>query len=371
LACHDLLRAYAAEQAETLISQTERRAALQRMLGHYLHSAHAADRRLYPARRPPIDLEPPAAGTEPEHLADTTQALAWFEAEHQVLLAAISLAAAEGFGTCAWQLAWTLETYFYRRTHLHDWAATQRTALAAARRLGDRNAKALAYRGIANAYIELGECQGARAHLRQAQLLRRRAGDRAGQALLLVDFGRLYQRQGRLRQSLRYAQQALSIYRELGGDRWGEARALNHAGWTLGQLGDHGQALAYCQQALVILVALGDGHNVSSTLDSLGYVYRRLGHHGRAAACYRRSLHLQAELGYRYMRARTLTYAGNAHHAAGDLLAARDAWQEALHILDELHNPDADQLRADLHALATSAPPGLGSYPPPPTEAQG
>jgi DNA-binding SARP family transcriptional activator/DNA-binding XRE family transcriptional regulator len=338
-------------------------AALHRMLGHYLHSARAADQQIYPSRRRPIGAEPPAAGTAPEPFADDTQALAWFEAEHQVLLAAIGLAAAEGFDACAWQLAWAMETFFFRRTLLHDWAATQRTGLAAARHLGDRNGQAWAHRGIASALTELGDYRDAHAQLRQAMILRRRLGDRAGQAQLFGDLSHLHQRQGWLRRALRTAQQALSMYRELG-DRWGEAIALNYAGWTLGQLGDYRQMLAYCQQALVIMVAANDRQNTANTLDSVGYAYRHLGHHARAAACYRRAVHVYTEFGYRYPRAETLGYAGDAHLAAGDPLAARDAWQEALHILDELHHPDAGQLRAKLRALPTGAPPGPASSPP-------
>jgi DNA-binding SARP family transcriptional activator len=366
--CHDLLRAYAAEQADTLTSHAERRAALHRMLGHYLHSARAANRRLYPAR-PPITIDPPAAGMTPEDFTGHAQALAWFDTEHQVLLAAVSLAAGEGFDACAWQLAWTLETFFYRRAHLHDWATAQRSALAAARRLGDGDGQACAHRGIGGALALLGDWHDASSHLRQALVLRRRLGDRAGQAELIVDFSRHYERRGWLRRSLRSAQQAIGMYRELG-DRWGEARALNHAGWPLARLGDYGQALVCCQQALVIMVALGDRHNAADTLGSLGYAHRHLGHHAPAAACYRRAVHLFAELGSRYKRAETLTYAGDAYRAAGDPLAARDAWQEALHILDELQNPDISQLRAKLRALATGQPPGLEPAPPPPAAAR-
>src|SRR5215831_6378380 len=367
--CHDLLRAYAAEQAHTLTSHTERRAALHRMLGHYLHSARAADRRLCPARPSPIDVDPPAAGTTPEQFAGHAQALAWFDAEHQVLLAAIGLAATEGFDVCAWQLPWAMETFFNHRDHQPDWATTERIALAAAGRLGDRNGQAYAHRSIATALLDLGDDRGVHAHLRQAMLLRRRLGDRAGQARLLMDFSRLYERQGRLRPSLRYARQALGKYRELG-DRLGEAVALNHVGWALGLLGEYGQALVHCQQALVILVAVGDRHYIASTLDSLGYAYRHLGHHGQAAACYRRAVDLFAELGSRYKRAVSLGNAGDAHYAAGDLLAARDAWQESLTIVDELRLPGADQLRAKLRALATGAPPAPGSSPRPPAAAR-
>jgi len=359
---HDLLRAYAAEQAETLISADERRAARHRVLNHYLHSARAADWQLYPVRRPSIEMDPPAAGTTPEQFAGHAQALAWFDAEHRVLLAAIGVAATEGFDAYAWQLGWTMETFFSHRDHLHDWAATQRTALTAARRLGDSNAKAFAHRGIANALLELGNYRDGYAHLQHAMKLRRRLGDQAGQARLLLDLSRLHQRQGRLRHSLRSAQEAFGMYRELG-DRLGEANALNHAGWTLDQIGDYEQALACCQQALVIMVALGDRHNAASTLDSLAYAYHQLGHHARAAACYRHSVRMHAEAGLTYQRALTLANAGDAYYAAGNPPAARDAWQEALHVLDGLHTPHADQLRAELQAIAAGEPPGRASSP--------
>src|SRR5262249_8454883 len=66
---HDLLRAYAAEQARTLDSEGERRAAVHRVLDHYLHTARAGAVLLHPAR----DEVTPAAAEPvvvPEYLAD-------------------------------------------------------------------------------------------------------------------------------------------------------------------------------------------------------------------------------------------------------------------------------------------------------------
>ena len=40
--CHDLLRAFAAELAHSLDTETDRRAVLHRMLDYYLHAAYAA-----------------------------------------------------------------------------------------------------------------------------------------------------------------------------------------------------------------------------------------------------------------------------------------------------------------------------------------
>src|SRR5262249_28319741 len=45
---HDLLRAYATELAETHDTDDERRAARQRMMDHYLHTAHTAHLLLQP-----------------------------------------------------------------------------------------------------------------------------------------------------------------------------------------------------------------------------------------------------------------------------------------------------------------------------------
>jgi len=52
---HDLLRAYAAEQARSLVPAADRAAASHRILDHYLHTGHAAARLLKP-ERDPIDL---------------------------------------------------------------------------------------------------------------------------------------------------------------------------------------------------------------------------------------------------------------------------------------------------------------------------
>jgi hypothetical protein len=95
-ACHDLLHAYAADQARTHDSQPERTAAIGRLLDHYLHTAIHGAFLLHPASEP-TELAAPAPGVSPEQLADTRQALAWFKAEQHVLVAVVVLALQAGF----------------------------------------------------------------------------------------------------------------------------------------------------------------------------------------------------------------------------------------------------------------------------------
>ena len=111
--CHDLLRAYAAEQASRSDSDADRRAAMHRMLDHYLHTAFGAARLLDQADLParPHTLAP---GVVPEELADRREAFAWFEAERPVLSAAISQAARHGFDGHARHLPQMLRKFYTR-----------------------------------------------------------------------------------------------------------------------------------------------------------------------------------------------------------------------------------------------------------------
>jgi tetratricopeptide (TPR) repeat protein len=95
---------------------------------------------------------------------------------------------------------------------------------------------------------------------------------------------------------------------------------------------------------------VGDEHGQAITWDSLGYAHHHLGHYPEAIACYQRSLSILEAEGDRFRQTNILTHIGDTHHADGQWRAARQAWQQALVILDDLHHPDAEQIRAKLEA---------------------
>jgi transcriptional regulator with XRE-family HTH domain len=164
---HDLLRAYSSEQAQlTAAAAQDRPAATARGLDHYLHTARAADEALY---RTPwgFTLSQPAPGTSPEQFTSKEQALAWLDAERPVLLRLIDQAAG-GPGAHAWQLTWILRRYLNNCGYRHELLASQRTALAAARRLGDHEALAYSHLGLGRTCTELGQFQDADENLQQA-----------------------------------------------------------------------------------------------------------------------------------------------------------------------------------------------------------
>jgi DNA-binding SARP family transcriptional activator/Tfp pilus assembly protein PilF len=353
---HDLLRAYAAEQATAHETEAERQGAIQRVLDYYLHTSHAAALLLNPKRVLVLALPPTRPGVAPGRLGGHQQALAWFEAEHQVLLGCVSLAAETGSDACAWILPWAMTEFLDRRGHWHEWAATQHAALAAATRLGDVAGQAVAHRAIATACIRLADYRQARGHLAACLQLRRQLGDRAGEALTRHTLGRVAEHQGRYADALRHEQQALSLFRDAA-DQAGEALALNAIGWYHLLLGRPEQARTFCRQALAVYRHTGYRVGQAQVWDSLGYAEYQLGRLDQATSYYQHALDILRDLGELFGQADTLTRLGDTRAAAADLPAAQHAWQQALDILEDLRHPDATQVRAKLRGTALSPRP--------------
>ncbi|WP_433527889.1 BTAD domain-containing putative transcriptional regulator [Micromonospora sp. CA-263727] len=345
--CHDLLRAYAAELVESEPAGA-RRAALHRIVDHYLHSACRADRQLSPLRDP-IVPPPVHPDVEPEQPVDNTQALAWFAEEHGVLVRVVELAARHGFDRHVWQLAWALTTFLSRRSHWDDLIAVQGRALAAAERDGGRAARAQAHRDVAPAYSETGRFELARAHLERALALLEELADRVGQAHTLLTLSWASEKEGDQAAALRHDERALRLFRDSGHEA-GEARALNAVGWDHAMLGEHEEAIRCCQRAVALQRRLGDLTGEANSWDTLGYAHHHLGQYRRAARCYRRALDLSRELGHRHNEAEALRHLGDTHQALGDPEAACGCWRQALEILTEIGHPGVAQLRAKVEA---------------------
>jgi tetratricopeptide (TPR) repeat protein len=348
-AMHDLLRAYAAEQAADQETEKQRSAVIERMLDYYLHASHAAALLLNPSREP-VTLTPPPPGVALECLTTSQQALAWFEAEHRVLISTIATAAQTGFDAHAWRLAWAMDNYLDWRGHWQEWAATQHTAVAAATRLGDTAGQATARRLLGHTCARLGDYDQARAHLTHCLGLYQQLGDRLGEGRVHQTLGWVAERQNRYADALGHAEQALALYRA-SEDRARQAAALNNVGWCHALLGAYQQARMFSRQALDMHRQLGDRPGEAGTWDTLGYAEHQLGNLAEAANCHRHALDIARDLGDRYAEAEFLSHLGDVRHTAGNRQEAWHAWQQAMAILSDLHHPDASQVRAKLQHL--------------------
>jgi tetratricopeptide (TPR) repeat protein len=345
-ACHDLLRAYAAEQARALDSADARALAARRVLDHYLHTAHQAATLMEPFLRT-FSLAPAAPCVVVSLPARAHEALDWFTAEHAVLLAAVSLAAETGLEAHAWQLAWTLNPFLLRRDLWHDQALAQQAGLDAARQAGDRQGEAHAMHGLALGYARSGRFEQAQPVFEQALAQFAQIDDDASQASIHNSLTWLSERQQRPADALRHALRAFDLYGAAA--RWSEqVMALNDIGYCHALLGNYKHAIDYCERALAGARDLGERNWEAATLHSLGYIHHQLGSYRQAIRCYERSVDLCRELADRYNEAGTLDSLGDVHHSAGDTAAARAAWSGALRVLDEIDHPDGDQIRVKL-----------------------
>ncbi len=351
---HDLLRAYAADQAERIDPEPERRAAAHRVLDHYLHTAMAASNRFSPFRSP-LQLAGPQPGVLPADVTDKDQAMAWFDTEVPVLLALIAYADASGFDTHAWQIPWTLGPFFNRRGRWQDYTATQQTALAAATRLADTLALAHAHHLLGHVQSQTGAYADADPNFRRALDEFRELGDRANEAVVLNGLAGMLEKQERYPEALAVALDALRMLKAVG-HWWTQATLENGVGWLYAHLGQYDRALTHCQRALSLHRDSGHRGGTADTLDSVGFVYLHLGDTAQAKANYTKAIEAYREIGAPFGEGNSLAGLGDALLAEGDREAARKAWHEAVVILDRLPHPLADDIRAKLNDLGPGEP---------------
>ena len=353
-AFHDLLRAYAAEQSALTTSAAGVENTTRRTLDHYLHTAHHAHGVLYPGREL-MALPPAAAGVTAESFGGKASALAWLEAENQVLLKIVALAASAGYDAHGWQLPVVLWTYHNVCGHWHDGARLHRTALAAAERCGDLSGQAFALRGLGSFAMSVGNFAEAHECLSSAQSAFASLGDDLGLARTDVILGQTLEYQGRYREALAAVSAALSLSSghalEDPNMALVRASALNGSAWNNAQLGELSTARANCLQAIELCRAIGYSPGEAGTWDTLGVVWQRLGDHASAVTCFLNAITLDREMGNRYDLAMVLLHLGDTYALTGDGVGARAAWEESVLILEVLHHPTAGEVRSRLGSL--------------------
>jgi tetratricopeptide (TPR) repeat protein len=340
------MRSYADEQCRAADTSRVRREAANRMLDHYLHTAHAAMLLIDPLADS-LPLRTVCPDVRPEHLMTAAQAMTWFSAEHDVLLAVLAEALRLRSDTRAWQLASAMAMFLNRAGHWREWVATQGAALDAARRLGSLPAQARVHRCLGCAFARLNRLQDADTHLLHALRLFTQIGDRAGQAHTHCAMVVLLDQQRRHRDALAHSRQALLLFQAVD-HRIGQALALSDLGWSHLQLGEYEQAHSHCQQALE-LCRDGRDHTITGVVwDCLGLTRYRLRQHAQAVICYQRAIAEFRLAGNRPKEGITLGRLGDAQESAGDRTAALTSWLLALDILGGMNHPEAKRVRAKL-----------------------
>ncbi|MFC4562835.1 tetratricopeptide repeat protein [Nocardiopsis mangrovi] len=291
---HDLLRAYAMDQAQREESEEERRAALERVLGWYLHSAAAAAEAGSCTYTMPLALEPLSDRVEPMAFDDGKAAIAWYETERDNLTAAVRIAGVTGMDKIAWQIPAVLTMVIADREPADAWLPSQRTALESARR----------------------------------------AGDPYGEAITLDNLGIAYRHLFRLDEAAECFEAALRIFQDLG-NTFGHARAAN--GLAVCHMFAHrlDDAGIRFEQALEQVNELDDPVYIGAFTRNLGWAVLEQGDLDRAETLLSESVALLAGAQEPLEQAEALTLLAGAHRRKRRFATAKQTAEQALAISGE------------------------------------
>jgi len=220
-------------------------------------------------------------------------------------------------------------------------------ALAAARRLKEREGEGATLGNLGNAYARLGDSGRAIEFHEQALLIDREVGDRRGESIALGNLGAAYTRLGGTRRAIQFFEQQLTIDREIGYRR-GEGIALGNLGLAYYDLGEIDRAIEFHEQALLIDREIGDRQGEGVDLGNLGAAYARLGETRRAIQFFEQQLSIAREIGDRRGEGTDLWNLSLTLDQLGEHAKAIQYAEQALAIYEQIEDPNAAKVLTQL-----------------------
>ena len=162
--------------------------------------------------------------------------------------------------------------------------------------------------------------------------------------------------QGKAREAIPFAKQALAICKEVLGEKDNlTAMSLSNLGMLFEEMRDYAAARPYYEQALAInKEVLGDKHpDTASSLTDLGYLLEMMGDYAAARPYYEQALAIRREvLGEKHPDTATaFNNLGSLLHSMGDYAAARPCYEQALAIRKEVHGEKHPDTATSLNNL--------------------
>lgn len=313
---HDLLRAYALDQARIIDSDSSRREVLDRIVRWYTLAASQACTLLSPGDRFTIDI-PPVEGPDPAAFEDSGSALNWFDQERPNLIANAQSALAAGLYQRAFELSMVLSPIHMQHFTFDDWSAHSEIAVAAAEALADQTA-------LASALDNRGKFLFRKRHLDDAMVFHSRAlslresiGDRRGICESLNALGLISLRTRDLAGALEYFSNTTANARSIGDARWQGLAQSNLAEAHL-ESGDAAVALEIIEPLPALFVSLRDPASEGNALWLLSWAQRLLGRLPDALTAINSALAIAESSNNRAWEAFWLIEAARVNLAAGD-----------------------------------------------------
>jgi predicted ATPase/class 3 adenylate cyclase len=196
----------------------------------------------------------------------------------------------------------------------------------------------------------LGEAMGAQARFAEAlecfetlRLLAETLGDLNAQARAWNGLAFLHERLGKNRASIEAAERAEALARQAGELGRGERiRALHLKGLALYRLGDAPAVMALADETTKLCTEFGNRQGLATSFKLHGVARLQLGHYSEADRFFEQGLTLSRELGDRRTTAAMCSNLGESARLRGDYQTAADLYQRALAIAREIAHRESE-----------------------------
>lgn len=211
-------------------------------------------------------------------------------------------------------------------------------ALPLERAVGDRAGEAMTLINIGSILDTRWDLEKALVSYNQALPLMRAVGNHPGEAETLDKIATVYARLGELQRAVDYRNQVL-LFARAEGNRKAEAATLNNMGLDYAQMKEYRKALDYYNQALSLERAAGNRAGEAMTLLNIGSAYKDLGEELKALEYYNQAMPLMRLWVDRVGQAQTLNAIGKVHDNLGDKQVSLDYYAQSLALFRAEQNP--------------------------------
>jgi tetratricopeptide (TPR) repeat protein len=337
---HDLLRAYALDQARTIDSEADRRETIDRISRWYIVAAGRACALLAPGGAIPLEVRAPA-GPDLPSFGTPADALTWFGSERPNLVANARSAAEAGLPQRAWQLAMTVSPIQAACLTFDDWDALSEMAVAAAQEMNDRAALASALDNRGRYFFRRRLLDDAKAAHSRALSIQRELGDERAVLRSLNALGLIGLRSRQLAQAASYFTNIAGQARDAG-DRWRETMALMNLAEVRLESRDPASALDLLTPLPRIFADLGEPAYEGNARWLLSWAYRLAGDRSAALEAIEAALVIAENVGNRAWEAHWLTEAARVHLAAGSTEEAMRCCRMAASLERQIGDPSRE-----------------------------
>ncbi len=322
---HDLLRAYAREEAERC-DPAEVCQAMLRLFDHYLQTGATAMTLIAP--HDVVSRAAAGRAVSTLELETAEDAMDWLDAERQNLLTMAEVAANGEWPLLTNQVSALLFRHLATRAQYHDALALHMLALKVARNQGRHELAGWELLRIGVVHLRLGHFDEAQAHLANALTIAEDGNDPVLACRALRQLGHTHLVMGQAERARELLCQALSRAQALE-DPFIGAHVLSCLGAAHDLLDQRDEALVCHHEAYDLAVDLSDN-------ELLGQVLIHLGRHyagsdlDKAEFCHRRALDIARTMGNPALEAGTLLELGVVMVALDRVDDARTALTDAL-----------------------------------------